>query len=300
MADFGFSDVNVGDSLQSVTVTTLETLGALKLNGVDVTLNQVISAADITAGKLTYSPVANGNGTGYASFGFKVSDGILSSASAYTMTLNVTPVNDAPTGAVTISGTATAGPDPDCFEHAGGCGRPGHDQLPVAGRWHGDHGSHRLYLYADPGPGGQGRERQGQLSPIAKGRPKQDLFGATTAVANINDAPTASNRAVTFNEDTVKTFALADFGFSDVDAGDSLQSVTVTTLETLGALKLNGVDVTLNQVISAADITAGKLTYTPVANGNGTGYAELRLHGQRRQLELDQRLHHDAQRHAGQ
>ena len=182
LADFGFSDVDAGDSLQSVTVTTLEALGALKLNGVDVTLNQVISAADITAGKLSYTPVANGNGAGYASFGFKVSDGLLSSDSAYTMTLNVTPVND---------------------------------------------------------------------------------------------APTASNRAVTFNEDTTKTFALADFGFSDVDAGDSLQSVTVTTLEALGALKLNGVDVTLNQVISAADITAGKLTYSPVANGNGAGYASF-------------------------
>ncbi|PRD70597.1 hypothetical protein C6P61_00490, partial [Malikia spinosa] len=59
--------------------------------------------------KLTYTPLANGNGAGYASFGFKVSDGSLSSASAYTMALNVAAVNDALTGSVTLSGTAKQG-----------------------------------------------------------------------------------------------------------------------------------------------------------------------------------------------
>ena len=82
---------------------------ALKLNGVDVTLNQIITAADITAGKLIYTPAANANGSAYTSFGFKVSDGTAISTSAYTATLNVSAVNDLPTGSVTISGTPVQG-----------------------------------------------------------------------------------------------------------------------------------------------------------------------------------------------
>ncbi|HEX7970727.1 MAG TPA: DUF4347 domain-containing protein, partial [Thiobacillus sp.] len=105
--DFNFSDVD-GNALSSVKITTLETVGALKLNGTDVTLNQVISKANIDAGLLTFTPAANGNGAGYDSFGFKVSDGALESAAAYTMTLNVTAVNDAPTAA---SNTVTTAED---------------------------------------------------------------------------------------------------------------------------------------------------------------------------------------------
>ncbi|HBL43668.1 MAG TPA: hypothetical protein DDZ90_09780, partial [Planctomycetaceae bacterium] len=59
-------------------------------------LNQIISRADIDAGNLTFSPVTNANGTAYDSFGFVVSDGILESPSASTMTIDVTSVNDAP------------------------------------------------------------------------------------------------------------------------------------------------------------------------------------------------------------
>ena len=174
--------MDAGNSLQSITVTSLETAGALRLSGVDVVLNQVISAADITGGLLTFTPAANANGAGYASFGFKVSDGTALSASAYTMTVNVTA---------------------------------------------------------------------------------------------LNDAPTASNRTVSTAEDAAKVLSVADFGFVDVDAGNSLQSITVTSLETAGALRLSGVDVVLNQVISAADITGGLLTFTPAANANGVGYASF-------------------------
>ena len=94
-SDFNFSDID-GDSLASVQLTTLETVGALKLNGVDVTLNQVISKTDIDAGLLTFTPQVNANGIGYDSFGFTVNDGTTYSTSSYTITINVNPVNDAP------------------------------------------------------------------------------------------------------------------------------------------------------------------------------------------------------------
>ncbi|MYB34932.1 MAG: hypothetical protein F4X92_07390 [Gammaproteobacteria bacterium] len=94
-ADFGFADDD-GDALASVKVTTLETAGALALDGTDVTLGQAVTAADIAAGKLVFAPEKDENGDGYATFGFKVNDGNSDSSAAYTMTIDVDAVNDAP------------------------------------------------------------------------------------------------------------------------------------------------------------------------------------------------------------
>ena len=66
-----------------------------------MTANQVVAATNI--GVLAYTPPENANGTGYASFTFKVSDGTAESAVAYTMTITVTAVNDAPTVANTMT-----------------------------------------------------------------------------------------------------------------------------------------------------------------------------------------------------
>ncbi|WP_329603645.1 cadherin-like domain-containing protein [Pseudomonas putida] len=97
---------------------------------------------------------------------------------------------------------------------------------------------------------------------------------ATVSITGVNDAPTAANNTLTTNEDTGKVLAVADFAFSDAEGG-SLGSVTITSLPTAGSLALNGTAVTLNQMVSAADINAGKLVFTPVANANGSGYASF-------------------------
>ena len=106
-SDFSFTDEDYGDELASVTVVTLPAVGALELDGVPVVVEQVVMAANIS--KLAFTPAANANGSAYASFTFKVSDGTDESASAYTMTVNVTPVNDPATGLPTIDGTVQAG-----------------------------------------------------------------------------------------------------------------------------------------------------------------------------------------------
>ena len=109
-ADFNFLDTDPGDTLSNVRIVTLPASGkgTLALSGTPVTANQVVAATNI--GTLTYTPPANANGTGYASFTFKVSDGTAESAAAYTMTITVTAVNDAPTVATAIPDQpATAG-----------------------------------------------------------------------------------------------------------------------------------------------------------------------------------------------
>jgi len=107
LSDFGtFSDVD-GDALAAVKITSLATNGVLEYDTVGdgtgwtaVTLNQEISAADITAGQLRFVPDANENGTPYADIGFQVSDGIEFSVDEYTLTVNVTAVNDAPVNTI--------------------------------------------------------------------------------------------------------------------------------------------------------------------------------------------------------
>src|SRR5690606_4707066 len=71
-ASFGFSDPadSPANSFAAVVITTLPTNGVLSLGGTPVTAGQVISAANF--GNLTFTPAANANGAGLASFTFQV------------------------------------------------------------------------------------------------------------------------------------------------------------------------------------------------------------------------------------
>jgi VCBS repeat-containing protein len=96
-SDFGFADADAGQTLANVRIDSLPAAGTLLLNGVAVAAGVVVSAVEIAAGHLVFVPAADGNGAPYASFAFSVQD----SAGGYdttsnTLTLNVTPVNDAP------------------------------------------------------------------------------------------------------------------------------------------------------------------------------------------------------------
>jgi hypothetical protein len=146
-----------------------------------------VSISDIEDGKLTYTPAANVNGNNAAQVGFKVRDnggvtngGVDTSTSTYTVTINITPVND---------------------------------------------------------------------------------------------APTSGNSAVTILEDASYTFSASDFPLTD--GADSpaniLQSVIITSLPSVGTLKLSGTDVTVGQEIPTASL--GSLVFTPAANANGLSYA---------------------------
>ncbi len=82
-----------------------------------------------------------------------------------------------------------------------------------------------------------------------------------------NSAPEAANDSVTTNEDSAYTFTTNDFGYSDSD-GDTISSVQITTLPTTGSLTLDGVAVSSGDTIIEADITAGKLVFTPEENSD--------------------------------
>ncbi len=99
-ADFGFSDVEGRSMLAAVRITTLPTAGTLTLNGMAISAGVLIPAARLS--QLVFTPGANGNGNGYASFTFQVQDnggGTDLDSTPNTITFNVTPVNDGPSGA---------------------------------------------------------------------------------------------------------------------------------------------------------------------------------------------------------
>src|SRR5207249_3725916 len=107
-AEFGFSDPHdsPANTFAAVEITTTPAAGSLTLNNVAVNAGDFVSVADITAGLLVFTPAANANGNGYASFTFQVQDnggtangGVDLDQSPNTMTINVTGVNDAPSGA---------------------------------------------------------------------------------------------------------------------------------------------------------------------------------------------------------
>ena len=109
-SDFGFSDVD-GDTLSSVTVSALSgSDGTFKLNGVAITGSTSVTKTQIDSGLLTFVPDSNENGSSYNTFTFTVNDGTTDSASSYTMTVNVTAVNDAPTAS---NNTVTTNEDTD-------------------------------------------------------------------------------------------------------------------------------------------------------------------------------------------
>ena len=91
--DFGFDDADAGDTLASVTIVTVPAAGSLALDGTAVMVDDVVTKAQIDGDMLTFTPARDAHGAPYTTFTFTVNDGTDDSASAYTMTIDVT---DAP------------------------------------------------------------------------------------------------------------------------------------------------------------------------------------------------------------
>ena len=148
-ADFNFADVDSGDSLTKIQVTGLESVGTLELSSVDVELNDEILLAQI--GNLVFTPVSDANGAPYDTFTFKVHDGTEYSSSSYTMRIDVTAQQDAPTASNSTRSRATARvSDHDRREHR--LGKRG-----VAGAAHGAAGGSAVGAASETGAGAGAR-----------------------------------------------------------------------------------------------------------------------------------------------
>ena len=92
-SEFRYTDTE-GDALTNVIVTTLPASGTgeLKFDGTAIVMTDLpktITTTELGERKLVYDPPATGNGMDFASFEFKVHDGLVESAASATMTVDV-------------------------------------------------------------------------------------------------------------------------------------------------------------------------------------------------------------------
>ena len=294
--DFNFADVDTGDALASVTIVTLPALGRLIIDNRLVTPDQSITRAEIDGRRLVYAAVPDAHGDAYASFTFKVSDGTDESASAYTMTVDVTEVIDPPTAAhgevTTLADTDYTFAAADFNFDDGETGDPLASVriviLPALGSLTNDGtavtedqeiakadiDANRLVF--TPRANADGDASTSFTFRVSDGTYESALaYTMTVNVTAANEVPTASDNTVTTTVDTAHTFAAADFNFADGDTGDALASVRIVTLPALGSLTNDGTAVMTNQAIARADIDADRLVFTPAANADGDPYASF-------------------------
>lgn len=92
-----------------------------------------------------------------------------------------------------------------------------------------------------------------------------------------NHAPAGADKSINLAENATYTFAVADLGYTDTNDNsvNVLLAVKITTLPNAGSLKLNGVAVTVGQMVAVTDINASNLKFTPAVNASGTNYANF-------------------------
>jgi hypothetical protein len=309
-ADFGFSDAADGNTLAAVKIATQPGAGTLTLDGVAVNAGDLIAVADIDAGKLVFTPAADASGSGYASLSFQVQDdggtlngGVDLDPSANTLTIDVTSVNDAPSGAdktVTTNEDAAytfAAADFGFTDPADGDSLlavkittlPGAGVLTLdgvavsAGDFVSRADIDAAKLVFTPAADGNGAGYASLTFQVqddggtANGGVDLEASANTLTidVTSVNDAPSGADNFVSTTEDTAYVIAASDFGFSDGVDGDDLLAVKITTLPGAGSLTLDGTAVAVGDFISKTDIDAGKLVFTPGADGNGSAYASI-------------------------
>ncbi|WP_051933539.1 Ig-like domain-containing protein [Massilia sp. BSC265] len=251
--DFAFADANPADTLARVEVFAPST-GKLQLKGgdgvwSDVGASVLVTAEDIAAGKLQFAPAPDANGSPYAGFDYKVYDPAGAASDTVRMTVNVTPVNDAPVAsgaAITTSeDTPAAGKLPAATDA---------DQDPVSYAKAGDpsHGTVEIkadgsYTYT-PAPGYNGADSFSYT--VSDGKGGSNTYTVSVTVGAVNGAPVASDTTITTSEDT--------------PAAGKLPAATDAEQDPVSYARASGPS--HGTVEIKAD---GSYTYTPVANYNG-------------------------------
>ncbi|MFA0223686.1 VCBS domain-containing protein, partial [Vibrio splendidus] len=98
----------------------------------------------------------------------------------------------------------------------------------------------------------------------------QTAHDITITVTGTNDQPTITATTLAHGtEDTHYQMQASQFGFNDIDTGDTLHSIAITDLPpaTQGKFLLDGHDITAGQHIPTADIS--KLQFVPAQDFNG-------------------------------
>jgi hypothetical protein len=187
-------------------------------------------------------------------------------------TIEITPVNDLPTGSVTIQGDTGVGQSLQAvtttLEDADGLG-------PLHFRWWVD-GTEIVGATTSrftPDRSHLGHVLTVQVDYLDGGGTTETVTSVATGPIR-NSAPSATGQIVTLPEDTSLTLSADLLGFGDVN-GDAFVSVDFVELPQQGQLQLAGQAVAAGQTVLAADVAGGRLVYTPPPQANGLPLAQL-------------------------
>ncbi|WP_412468438.1 Calx-beta domain-containing protein [Pedobacter sp. KLB.chiD] len=286
--DFSSQFTDVDGMLAKIQVLSLPpaTQGSLKLNGVNVTVGQEVTATDLAGLIFVPAPDFNGN----VSFSYNGSDGTAYATAPANVNITIVAVNDNPVivavpkaGIEDIILNFTATDFTNHFTDADG------DALV------------KIQVVTLP-PAAQGVLKlngndivSGQEIPAAELSnitfvPAPNFNGNVTfkwngsdgtvyatvpnnvniVITAVNDVPTINSISLTTAEDVNVSFTLANFtsNYSDLE-GDALAKIRLSNLpsNTQGTLLLNGLAITAGQEILASDIP--KLVFAPASNFNG-------------------------------
>jgi len=280
---FTFSDVD-GDAFGGISIGSVATAGVLEYDGTAVSVNT--ECPDVTM--LVFKPEVNQLGNAYSTFAYKVKDNLGAySSGSYTMTINVTAVNDTPEGAnetitidedvnytFSVSDFTYSDADDDAFngirvvsvETAGNLEYDGNDVIvnmncPDVTR---------LVFKPSANQSGAPFSIFGFKVIDNSGVSSSETYAITFNVTAVNDAPLGANETVTINEDENLTFTPANFMFSDAE-GDAFNGIKIVSAETAGDLEYDGIAVTAG--MDCSDL--GKLVFKPEFNQNGHHYASF-------------------------
>ena len=330
VSDFGFTDVDsdteitqdteLNSALESITITSLPeaSKGTLTLNDqtiVETDLNQIVMKSQLEADALKYHPPFNANGNHFASFQFKANDGMDDSENTATMTITVKPKNDRPTaedGEVETTEdnehvfalsdfnysdieseplstvTITELPLPD----RGTLMLDGVDITELPGTVSRDDITTGKLTYTPPA-NANGNDYASFKFKVNDGTDDSESeYTMGIDIEPRNDKPMGQDGTVTTDKNTAYSFAVADFGFMDVDADttinqhpDSMRNATlvhvkITSLAGEGSLSLDGQELDPSAIsdsdpveLSKEQLDDGLLVYTPPADGSGSPLA---------------------------
>src|SRR5262249_25646880 len=90
-------------------------------------------------------------------------------------------------------------------------------------------------------------------------------------------APTAVNSTITPPRSAARSVRKAYLAFSEAVAANKMAPVTITSLPSDGTLALNGTAIADGQVITAAELNAGDLTFVPNTGSTTAGSFQFRV-----------------------
>ncbi|WP_188315810.1 Ig-like domain-containing protein, partial [Chitinophaga agrisoli] len=240
----------------SVLANDTDSDGSLNTGSITLTSQPANGTVTISpAGVITYTPAADYNGADV--FSYTVRDNLGAVSNTATVSLTITPVNDAPVAAPDVINVLE-----DVTTNIPPPGILGND-------FDVDGGQLTVVLVTPPSAGTLVLNGDGSLSFT----PPQDFTGnltftyrvcdaagtcdtasVTIEVGNENDAPVANNDTYTVNEDAVLNVPVAGVLSNDTDADNDPLTASVITAPASGTLALN---------------PDGSFSYTPADNFNG-------------------------------